>query len=87
MRLGFHSSDIREGLGRRRVLPGCWGAAMERKEGKRRWPKRWQTRRSTIWLGPVFDPRFGSLGFWPFRVLVQKNRTSHRVMPPISGVI
>ena len=50
---------VREGLGRRRVLPGCWGAAMERKEKRRRWAKRWQLRKGTIWRFPVLGDRFG----------------------------
>lgn len=41
---------VREGLGRRRVLPDCWGAAMERKEKRCVWAKRWQPRRDTICL-------------------------------------
>ena len=61
---------VREGLGRRRVLPGCWGAAMERKEKRRRWAKRWQLRKGTIWRFPVLGDRFGrvSEGFGDFGV-------------------
>jgi hypothetical protein len=46
--------DVREGLWRK-VLLVCWGAAMGTK--RRKWAKRWQTRRGTICPRPVLVAR------------------------------